>query len=444
MSMKAITQSLMDYNQFTSLTSVQEDVLKHVNSKKDMIVLAPTGTGKTHAFLFSILERIDLESQTLQAVILAPTRELAMQISDFASDISEVEPRFKRELAIGGMDNKRLIKRLETQPHILISTPGKFQDLISTSALRLDTVKMLIIDEMDMMFDYGFVGEIDKIASRFLDTTQFMLYSATLPKGLNHFVHKYLKTPLRIESEDKRFEPNIHHYLVHRRHQSIEEGVLDVLGAINPLLVIVFANTKEQVASIARYLREYGIQSVEIHGDLEDRQRTQIVRRIRSGNERYIIATDLAARGIDLPEVSHVVNANIPSHDLSFYTHRAGRTGRTGREGYCISLVDDSDQNAITRLMNESIEFRYKRIAQGNLQDAKAFYNFKRPSRRIDPQVVAKLKRKNVKVKPGYKKKHQAKIDRLMKEKRREVIKQDIRRQKKEKAIERQRKMRDE
>lgn len=442
--MKAITQSFMEHNNFSSLTAVQEDVLKHVNSKKDMIVLAPTGTGKTHAFLFSILERINLNEQSLQAVILAPTRELAMQISDFALEIAKLDPRFKRELAIGGMDNKRLLKRLETQPHILISTPGKLQDLMGASILRLDTVKLLIIDEMDMMFDYGFVAEIDNIASRFLDDTQFMLYSATLPNGLNNFINKYLKTPLKIESQEKRFEPNIHHYLVHRRHLSLEEGVLDVLSAINPLLVIVFANTKDQVMSISRYLREYGIESVEIHGDLEDRQRTQIVRRIRSGNERYIIATDLAARGIDLPEVSHVVNANIPTHDLSFYTHRAGRTGRTGREGYCISLVDDSDQNAISRLMNDNIEFRFKRVANANIQDARAFYNFNRPTRRVDPQVVAKLKRKNVKVKPGYKKKHQAKIKKLMQEQKREVIKKDIRRQKKEKAIERQRKMRDE
>ena len=441
--MKDITKKLMEYNRFESLTKVQKDVLNHLNDPEDLIVLAPTGTGKTHAFLFTILESIDLSVENTQAIILAPTRELAMQISDFAGGINAVDPRFRKELAMGGMDNKRLKEKLKTQPHLLISTPGKLQDLLQDSVIRLDTVKILIIDEMDMMFDYGFVEEIDQIASRLLDHTRFMLFSATLPKGLNNFIKKYLRSPIEIKSVDERFEPKINHYLIHRRHLSMEEAVLDVLSSINPSLVVVFANTKEQVASIARYLREYGINTVEIHGDLEDRQRKQIVKRIRSGQERYIVATDLAARGIDLPEISHVVNANIPTHDLSFYTHRAGRTGRSGREGYCISLVDDHDQNAISRLRKGNVNFKFKRILNNQIQDARSFYNFELRTRKIDQEIASKLKRKNVKVKPGYKKKHKAKVEKLMQQKRRELIRQDIRRQKKERAKDRQARMKE-
>ncbi len=441
--MKDITKQLMKINHFKNLTSVQEDVLHHAELNEDLIVLAPTGTGKTHAFLFSILERINLEEETLQAVILAPTRELAMQILDFTQTVRKVDGRFKAELAIGGMDTKRLTTRLEKQPHVLIATPGKLLDVLGLSILRLDTVKLLIIDEMDMMFDYGFIEDINDIASRFLDTTRMMLFSATLPNGLNHFIKKYLKNPVQIKSEDKQFEPKIEHYLIHRRHLALEEGVLDVLSSINPSLAIVFANTKEQVSHIARYLREYGINSVEIHGGVEDRQRTQIVKRIRTGQVRYIIATDLAARGIDLPEISHVINANIPTHDLSFYTHRAGRTGRTGRDGYCISLVDDTDQNAISRLINNNIQFKFKRVHNNQIQDARSFFNFERRSRKLDQEVVNKLKRKKVKVKPGYKKKHKQKIEKLMQQKRREVIRQDIRRQKKERALERQQRMKE-
>lgn len=432
--MKQITKEFMKANHFKELTQVQKDVLDKISRKEDLIVLAPTGSGKTHSFLFSILETIDIESKTFQAVILAPTRELAMQIFDFSHEIKTVAPEFNIELAIGGMDNKRLIPRLETQPHLVVTTPGKFLDVLSTSALRLDTVRTLVIDEMDMMFDYGFVEDIDAIASRFQNSTRFMLFSATLPNGLNHFVNTYLRKPIRIESEEERFQPNIAHYLVQRRHLTLEEGVLEVLSAINPSLVIVFANTKDQVSSIARYLREYGISSVEIHGDVNDRQRTQIVKRIRSGQVQYIIATDLAARGIDLPEISHVVNANIPSHDLSFYTHRAGRTGRTGRDGICISLVDESDQNAISRLIQNNIDFKFKRVVNGQISDARAFFNFERRTKKLDPEVVSKLKRKKVKVKPGYKKKHKAEIEKLMQKNRREVIKKDIRRQKKERA----------
>lgn len=436
--MKQITQDFMKVNHFKELTQVQEDVLKVINRKEDLIVLAPTGSGKTHSFLFSILETINPAEATTQAIILAPTRELAMQIYDFSHRIQEVDARFKIELAIGGMDNKRLQSKLESQPHLLVTTPGKFLDVLSWSVVRLDTVKMIVIDEMDMMFDYGFVEDIDAIASRFQNETRFMLFSATLPKGLNQFIKKYLTRPIQIEAKETRFQPNIAHYLIQRKHLSLEEGVLEVLSAINPSLVIVFSNTKDQVSSIARYLREYGIDSVEIHGDVSDRQRTQIVKRIRTGQVQYIIATDLAARGIDLPEISHVVNANIPTHDLSFYTHRAGRTGRTGRDGICISLVDESDQNAISRLIQNNIEFKFKRIINGQINDARPFFSFERRTRKLDQEVVNKLKRKKVKVKPGYKKKHKAQIEKLMQKKKREVIKQDIRRQKKERNKDRQ------
>ncbi|NLW15005.1 MAG: DEAD/DEAH box helicase [Erysipelothrix sp.] len=441
--MKQITKDFMALNRFKSPTSVQSDVLEQINKKNDLIVMAPTGTGKTHSFLFAILETVDPTIISNQAIILAPTRELAMQIYDFTAMIKEVEPNMTVELAIGGMDNSRLKTRLEEQPHILITTPGKFQDVLSWSVLRVDTVKLLIIDEMDMMFDYGFIEEIDSIASRFLDNTRFMLFSATLPQGLNQFIKKYLRNPVQIQSQEERFQPKIEHILIHRRHKSLEASVLDVLLAINPSLVIVFANTKEAVSKIALYLREFGIDNVEIHGDVDDRARMQVVKRIRTGKVRYIIATDLAARGIDLPEVSHVVNANIPTYDLSFYTHRAGRTGRTGRDGYCISLVDDSDQNAITRLMAQNVTFKFMRINKDTLADSRPFFNFERRKRPLDPEVVAKLKRKNVKVKPGYKRKHKQKIEKLMQQRRREVIKTDIKRQKKERAKDRQAKMKE-
>lgn len=441
--MRLETKKFMELNKFERLTRVQEDVLKEVNRKNDLIVLAPTGTGKTHSFLFSILETLDIENQSLQAVILAPTRELAMQTHDFSKFLTQVNENIKIELAIGGMDNSRLEKSLKNDPHILISTPGKLKDVIERNMVRLDFVELLIIDEMDMMFDYGFIEEINEIASRFLNKTRFMLFSATLPQGLNQFISKYLHNPIQIKSEDKTFQPKINHILVHRRHQELEEAVLDVVSAINPSVAIIFANTKDQVGNISRYLREYGIETVEIHGGLNDRLRTQVVRQIRSGHIRYIVATDLAARGIDLPEISHVINANIPTHDLSFYTHRAGRTGRTGRDGMAISLVDDQDQNAISRLMNQNINFSFKRIRNGELVDARPFVNFERRGKQVDPEIAAKLRRKKVKVKPGYKKKHKAKIDKLMKDKRREFIKQDIRRQKKERAIDRQRRLKD-
>lgn len=433
------SSKLFELNGFRELSSIQAKVLENINSKRDLIAIAPTGTGKTHAFLFAIFEKIRPDEESTQALILAPTRELAMQIFEFAKTMKEVDPALTIDLAIGGMDNSRLQRKLNKQPHIIISTPGKLLDVMSWNIVRLDTISLHIIDEMDMMLDYGFIPEVNEIASRLQDHTQFLLFSATLPQGMNAFVKKYLRHPLELRVDEKILKPRIQHVLIHRKHMSVSESVLDVLTAINPLLAIVFSNTKQEVAEIASYLRDYGLDCVEIHGDVTDRGRKQIISRIKSGNVRYIIATDLAARGIDLPEVSHVINARIPSHDLSFYTHRVGRTGRTGRDGMAISIVDDSDQNAISRLLKQNIQFTPMRVRNGTLVATRPFMNFERSSKRIDPEISKLVSRKKTKVKPGYKKRHKLMVEELMRKKRREIIKQDIKQQKKERAKNRQR-----
>lgn len=437
--MNELNQKFQQHNRFKELTSVQTQVLKEIPKKRDLIVKSDTGTGKTHAFLFAILELLEVEKQETQAIILAPTRELAMQIDRFAKEIQAVEPRVTVDLAIGGMDNTRLKKKLERQPQILISTPGKMQELINEAVIRLDTVKVLVIDETDMMLDYGFITEVDQIASRLLDKTIFMLYSATIPAGLKVFIKKYLKRPIEIDGKDEQaLKPRIEHILINQRHRSDEDAVLDVLSGITPLLAIVFTNTKQAAIKVAAYLREYGIDCVEIHGDVSDRGRKQVVKKIQANKVRYIVATDLAARGIDLPEISHVINVGLPSHDLSFYTHRTGRTGRSGREGTAISLVGSTDQSSVVRLMRQGYKFEYRRIRDGVLEAARPFYNLEKRVKELDPDVVQILNRKDVKVKPGYKKARKREIENLMTRKRRAMIRADIRDQKKTRAKEKQ------
>ncbi|QIK57644.1 DEAD/DEAH box helicase [Erysipelothrix sp. HDW6A] len=436
--MNHLNQELFRKNHFKQLTSVQEKVLKEIPKKRDLIVRSQTGTGKTHAFLFAINELLDVESQQTQAIIIAPTRELAMQIYDFAKVMQEINNQIDITLAIGGMENSKLKPKLAKQPHIVISTPGKFIDILGWNTLRLDTVKAVVIDETDMMLDYGFIDEVDTIASRIQDHAIFMLYSATIPQGLRSFVKKYLHNPIEIFSEEEVLKPRITHILVNQRHRDMNESVLDVLTAINPLLAIVFANTKTQAKEIAEYLRDYGIDCVEIHGDVSDRGRKQVVSRIHSKKIRYIVATDLAARGIDLPEISHVINAGMPGHDLDFYTHRTGRTGRSGREGYAISIVGDKDQSAVNKLLKTGIQFQFKRVKDGVLEDARPFYAVQKRTKKLDPEVVQVLNRKNQKVKPGYKKKRKQEIESMMQRKRRDMIRAEIRDQKKARAKARQ------
>ena len=434
--MNDLNKQFFKLNNFKELTVVQERVLKEIKHRRDLIVKSDTGTGKTHAFLFAILELIDPEVQQTQAIILAPTRELAMQIDRFAKEIQKVDSRITIDLAIGGMDQTRLKKKLERQPQILIATPGKMKDVMNDNIIRLDFVKTCVVDETDMMLDYGFIDEVDSIASRLLDNTVFMLYSATIPVGLKAFIKKYLTRPIEINgTNEQALKPRIEHILINQRHRSSGEAVLDVLSHINPLLALVFSNTKHEAVEIAAYLRSYGIDCVEIHGDVSDRGRKQVLNQINAKKVRYIVATDLAARGIDLPEISHVINVGLPSHDLSFYTHRAGRTGRSGREGLAISIVSASDQSSVSRLMKQGIHFQYKRFKDGGLEEVRPFLNIaKRRERELDSELGQILNRKKIVVKPGYKKARKHKVEQMMNRRRRELIRTEIREQKRARA----------
>lgn len=437
--MNKFNQDFMRIMKFKELTQVQEDVFTHIGKKRDLIVQSATGTGKTHAFLFAIAERIDLDLNQTQAIILAPTRELGMQILDFSKDMQKVDDRLKVDLAIGGMDNSRLQKKLSQQPHIIISTPGKFLDVLSWNVVRLDTVELVILDEMDMMLDYGFVEDVNKIASHFKNEANMLLFSATLPQAMRNFINKYLRNSIEIlVKEDALMKPRIDHILINHRHRDINDELLNVLTSINPLLALVFTNTKIQASETANFLRQYGIECVEIHGDLKDRRRKQVIREIKNSKVQYIVATDLAARGIDLPEISHVINLGLPSHDLSFYTHRAGRTGRSGREGYAISLVSNKEEASIRKLMKEGIQFNYKRVGKNGLEEARPFIQVRTKQRSTDPEIVQILNRKTKKVKPGYKKKRQQQIQQIKSQNRRSQIQNEIRKQKKERAIKKQ------
>lgn len=434
--MNKLNQQLMDYNNFINLTKVQEKVLnnlKHV--KSDLIVQARTGTGKTHAFLFSIIETIEVDEETTQAILIAPTRELAMQIYDFAKPIKELEGKYRIELAIGGMDGTRLDKKITKSPHMIIGTPGKILELMDKNLIRLDTVKLCILDEMDMILDYGFINDTDKIASHLGKDTRFMLFSATYPKGLKHFIKRYLHHPIEIIVEDEKgMAPNIKHILVNQRHRDGNEMVLDVMGSIQPSLGIVFTNTIKEADSLYEYLLPYGINMALIHGDIDSRRRKQILKQIQNKQVNYIIATDLAARGWDLPEISHVINLNLPNHDLSFYDHRVGRTGRSGRDGSAITIVSDKDRKSVEKLQSKGTKFEYAKPGKGQLVEVRPFMEKRQRQMSVDPEVAAILNRKKVKVKPGYKKARKHEIQKLQSQRRRNIIKASIQEQKKARA----------
>lgn len=429
-------QEIMEFEHFKRLTPIQEAMLSRKNKDRDFIGISSTGSGKSHAFFIPIIEKIDPEQEKVQAVVSTPTRELAYQLYDRFKPLCD-HFGIRMKLVTGGMD-----KNIGTQtPHIVIGTPGRMKDLfLDEKNLRLDTAKTIVIDEADMTMEFGFLEDIDQILSKLDENVQVMVFSATIPQNLEPFLKKYLHNPeiVRIDQNED-YQANIENILVPCKHKSYAEKLLDVLPAINPYVCLIFCNTTQEAAETAKRMREEGYDLVELHSGLESRQRAQAIRQIQSQKKSYIVASDIASRGIDLEGITHVISCGFPK-DLKFFVHRAGRTGRANREGTCIALYKPDDKRSIDLLMKKGIVFEHKDVRNGQWISLKPI-DAKRP-RKADPlqKEISKIVRsKSKKVKPNYRKKQKQEIDKLRRRKKREIIQKDIQRQKKERAKERQR-----
>ncbi len=430
-------QEIMEIEHFRKLTPIQEEVLKINHKNQDIIGISTTGSGKSHAFFMSIFEKLDVDKNEVQAVISAPTRELAYQLYDRCKKISE-HFSVRVKLITGGMEKK---ETMSVQPHIVIGTPGRMKDqFINDNTLRLDTAKIMVIDEADMTLEFGFLEDIDQILTKMDKKIQMMVFSATIPESLQPFLNKYLHDPIQVKiSTDDEFQSDIHHILVPCKHKSYAEKLLDVLPTIQPYVCLIFANTTQEAAQIAEMMRQHDYDIVELHSGLESRERMQAIKMIQTQRKSYIVASDIASRGIDLEGITHVISCGFPK-DLKFYIHRAGRTGRVDRNGTCIALYQSSDQYAIQNLMKQGIHFDHQDIRNGQWIELKPYLQPKRQKKNdpLENEIRKIVNKKNKKVKPGYKKKQKQEIERLKRRKKREIIQKDIQRQKKEKAKQRQ------
>lgn len=428
---------IMELEHFKKLTPIQDRVVNRKNKTRDLIGISSTGSGKSHAFFMSIFEQLDLEKNEVQAVISCPTRELAFQLHDRIKKIANYF-NVRTKLVTGGMQKSKVT---ELNPQIVIGTPGRMKDLfLQDKTLRLDTAKMVVIDEADMTLEFGFLEDVDSILSKMDKKVQLMVFSATIPEGLQPFLRKYLYDPELIEiSTSEDFQADVDHYLVPCKHKNYAQKLLDVLPAIQPYVCLIFANTTEQASEIAKTMRQEGYDLVELHSGLESRERMQAIKMIQSQKKSYIVASDIASRGIDLEGITHVISCGFPK-DLKFYIHRAGRTGRASRDGQCIALYRIEDQRAIDSLMKEGINFLHKDVKNNEFVDLKPLVHT--PSRKKDPlkeEVEKIVKKKTKKVKPNYKKKQKQEIEKLHRKQKRAMIQKDIQRQKKERAKENQR-----
>lgn len=409
---------------FMEPTEIQQKLIPIVLKGESAIGQSQTGTGKTHSYILPILQGIVPSKKEVQAVITAPTRELASQIYEEILKMTERlkgDEEISTKLFIGGTDKQRAIEKLKVQPHIVVGTPGRIHDLVKDQALFVHKSSILVVDEADLMLDMGFIEDIDQIASRMPDKLQMLVFSATIPEKLKPFLKKYLENPKFIQIEPKQITAEkITHYLLPSRHRNKNDIVFEALSIYNPYLAIVFTNTKKMADEVADSLLSREMKVGRIHGNLSPRERKKMMKQIKELEFQYIVATDLAARGIDIEGVSHVINYELPS-DLDFYIHRVGRTARAGSSGIALTIYTPSDEDSLNRLESLGIQFVNVDIKDREMIEIGDRNRRKKRQRQADEiDMMAKsIVKKPKKVKPGYKKKMQAEVDQIKKRQRR-------------------------
>ncbi|KRM26685.1 ATP-dependent RNA helicase DbpA [Limosilactobacillus panis DSM 6035] len=394
---------------FRTPTPVQERVIPEVMKGQSVVGQSATGSGKTHAFLLPIFSRIQEDDQSVQAVITTPSRELAYQIYNAAKQLNKfADQPLTIHNYVGGTDKQHQIDQLERkQPQIVIGTPGRVLDLIKSQFLDIHTATMFVVDEADMTLDMGFLEQVDQIASHFPEDLQMMVFSATIPQKLRPFLKKYMKNPVMEEIPTATvINPDVENWLMSTKGKDKNQLIYRLLTLGEPYLALVFANTKERAGELTRYLSEQGLKVAMIHGGLEPRRRKRTMRQIRKLDFQYVVATDLAARGIDIDGVSLVINDDLPT-DLEYFVHRVGRTGRNGMKGTAITLYEPAEDDLIAKLEDRGITFVPKELKGGRIvttHDRNRRKKFKHRKEELDPSMKGYVKKTKRKVKPGYKK----------------------------------------
>lgn len=394
---------------FRTPTPVQDRVIPVILSGQSVVGQSATGSGKTHAFLLPIFAQLDPTQHVVQAVITTPSRELAYQIYSAAKQLAKYASQpITIHNYVGGTDKQHQIDQLQRhQPQLVIGTPGRVLDLINSQSLDIHEAHQFVVDEADMTLDMGFLDQVDQIASHFPDDLQMMVFSATIPQKLRPFLKKYMENPVMEEIPTETvINPNVQNWLMSTKGRDRNQLIYQLLTMGEPYLALVFANTKERVEELTHYLEAQGLKVAMIHGGLEARRRKRTMRQIRELDYQYVVATDLAARGIDIDGVSLVINDDLPT-DLEYFVHRVGRTGRNGLAGTAITLYAPAEDDLIQKLEERGIRFTPKELRHGRLvttHDRNRRQHYRRSKQALDPNMKGFVKKTKRKVKPGYKK----------------------------------------
>lgn len=364
-----VTESILNMG-FEEATPIQEKTIPIALEGRDLIGQAHTGTGKTAAFGIPMVERFLGEVEQLQGLVITPTRELAVQVAEELNRIGQAKGI--RTLPVyGGQDIVRQIRALKKKPHIIVGTPGRLMDHMRRKTIRLEDIKIVVLDEADEMLNMGFVEDIEFILGEAPRERQTFLFSATLAKQIQDLARKFMNNPEFVGIKAKGITvPSIDQSYIEVHEKQKFEVLSTLLDLQSPELAIVFGRTKRRVDELYEALNKRGYSAEGIHGDLTQSKRESVLRQFREGTIEVLVATDVAARGLDISGVTHVYNFDIPQ-DPESYVHRIGRTGRAGNKGEAITLVTPREINHL-RLIERITKHKINRIPVPTIKDAMA------------------------------------------------------------------------
>lgn len=328
-------------------TLVQQNSISHILNNKDIIAEAQTGTGKTLAFLLPIFENISLNSNGIQALIISPTRELALQITEEANKLSTAKNIGVLSM-YGGKDIGSQIKKLQGNIKLIIATPGRLLDHLARKTINLSNLKTIVLDEADQLLLMGFKNEIESIMKETPRKKQTLCFSATMDSSVKKLAYKYMKDPISITIKKEEITlSNIKQEVVETTDREKREALCKVLNEDNPFMAIIFCRTKRRADELEIVMHRRGYNCTVIHSDIQQSKRERIMKSFRNADIQYLIATDVASRGLDISGASHIYNYDIPEN-VETYIHRIGRTGRAGESGYTCLFVDPKDSRMLS------------------------------------------------------------------------------------------------
>ncbi|HEY9685222.1 MAG TPA: DEAD/DEAH box helicase [Oculatellaceae cyanobacterium] len=368
---------------FSEPTEIQAKAIGPMLDGRDVMASAQTGSGKTAAYALPLIDRLERRVKRCRALILVPTRELALQVKTELERFG-AHAQIKVSALYGGTGYDKQARELRAVPDVIVATPGRLGDFIQRRMADVSKVETLILDEADRLLDFGFLPQITKIVDRIPEQRQTAMFSATFDLRVQRLAKDYLLEPVRVVVQADRIEPSSIEQQFHRTSESEKDALLlKLIGDAGEGSVLVFTKTRRKAKTVAARLRAAAVQAQEIHGDVSQNQRERTLDHYRKGKFNVLVATDVAARGLDIPAISHVVNYDLPQSPAD-YVHRIGRTGRAGRSGCSHTFVCENDRGSLRQIENIVGRTLMSRPAEGPKRQ-----NKRRPRRRFDRRAAS-------------------------------------------------------